>query len=144
MKSMFICLILILSALSVHAQTALETTPIIPTVEYSVTVEAKAPRPTILPALYVSQMSLQAYDAYSTLTVLRHGGSEANPLMKAATNAPVAFVALKAGTAAMTIIAAEQLWKRGNKAAAIGVMVASNVTMAVVARHNYGVVSQLH
>src|SRR5260221_8857414 len=62
-------------------------------------------RPLALPTLYASSAFLQGYDAYSTLTALRHGGTEANPLMKGITKSPVAFIGLKAGGTTMSIMA---------------------------------------
>lgn len=100
-------------------------------------------RPMVLPALYATTVGLQAYDAYSTLTVLKHGGVEANPVMKGLTRNPTAFVALKAGVAAMSIMAAEKMWKSNNKVGAIATMLASNGFMAYVAAHNTRVLNQV-
>ncbi|MGE3956970.1 MAG: DUF5658 family protein [Vicinamibacterales bacterium] len=100
-------------------------------------------RPAMLPALYAASAALQGYDAYSTLTALRSGAVEANPLMKNVVKSPVAFVALKAGVTATSIMAAERLWKSGNRLGAVGVMVASNVMMGMVAAHNSKVLATL-
>ena len=102
----------------------------------------RAPRrPMLLPALYAGSALLQGYDAYSTLTVLKHGGVEANPMMKTLTKSPAAFIALKAGMATMSIVSAEKMWKRGNRIGAIATMAASNTFMALVARNNARVLS---
>lgn len=100
-------------------------------------------RPSMLPALYATSAALQGFDAYSTLTALKSGAREANPVMKSVTKSPVAFVAMKAGMTAASIMAAEQLWKSHHRTAAIGLMVASNVMMGMVARHNSQVLSSL-
>jgi hypothetical protein len=100
-------------------------------------------RPMALPALYAGSALLQGYDAYSTLTVLKHGGVEANPMMKSLTKSPVAFIGLKAGMATMSILAAERMWKRGNRVGAIATMAASNVFMAYVAANNARVLGQV-
>ena len=100
-------------------------------------------RPTLLPALYAASAALQGYDAYSTLTVLKNGGREANPFMKNVTKSPAAFIAVKAGVTAATIMAAERLWKDNHRVAAIGAMVVSNVAMGMVAAHNSRVLSTL-
>jgi hypothetical protein len=100
-------------------------------------------RPSLLPALYATSAALQGYDTYSTLSALKAGGREANPLMKGITKNPAAFVAMKAGVAAASIMAAEQLWKSHHRIGAIGMMIASNVMMGVVAKHNAGVLSSL-
>lgn len=100
-------------------------------------------RPLMLPALYASTALLQGYDAYSTLTVLKHGGVEANPLMKGLTKSPAAFIGLKAGMATLSIMSAERMWKRGNRIGAVATMVASNVFMAYVAANNAHVLHQV-
>lgn len=96
-------------------------------------------RPGLLPALYVGTAVLQGYDAYSTLTALKQGGAEQNPLMKNVVKSPVAFVALKVGIATASIMAAERMWKSNNRVGAIVTMVASNGLMAYVAAHNASV-----
>ena len=55
---------------------------------------------------------------------------------QSANRAATAFVALKATVAATSIMAAEKMWKHGNRIGAIGVMVASNVAMGFVAANN--------
>jgi len=93
-------------------------------------------RPRILPALYTSYAALQAYDVYSTRQALAVGAREGNPLMQGVVGNASGFVALKASMAAGTILAAERLWKNDRKAAAIGVMIASNAVSALVAGRN--------
>ena len=105
--------------------------------------ESGLQRPAVLPALYASSALLQGYDAYSTLTVLNSGGVEQNPLMRGVTRHPAAFVALKAGVATASIMAAEQMWKRNNRAGAILTMVATNSVMLMVAAHNARVLGQV-
>jgi hypothetical protein len=100
-------------------------------------------RPIALPSLYAGSVFLQSYDAYSTLTVLKHGGTEANPMMKAVTKSPIAFIGLKAGVATMSIMAAERMWKDNNRLGAVLTMVASNGFMAVVAAHNTAVLHSI-
>jgi hypothetical protein len=100
-------------------------------------------RPLVLPALYAGAALLQGYDAYSTLTVLKHGGVEANPVMKGITKYPAVFIGLKAGMAAMSIRAAERMWKSNNRIGAVVTMVASNSLMAFVATNNARVLGQL-
>jgi len=114
-----------------------------PQADFRARVEGRLHRPGALPAMYAASVALQGYDAYSTLTALKAGGVEANPMMKTITKSPAAFIALKAGTAALSIMAAENMWKSGHKAAAIGVMVASNVAMSFVAANNARVLSQM-
>jgi hypothetical protein len=100
-------------------------------------------RPLGLPSFYAGSAFLQGYDAYSTLTALNHGGAEANPLMKAFTKRPIAFIGLKAGVTVMSIMAAERMWKDDNRLRAVLMMVASNGCMAIVAAHNAAVLKRL-
>jgi uncharacterized membrane protein len=100
-------------------------------------------RSLVLPALYVSLSALQAYDVYSTLTAVKSGALEANPLMKGVVGNPTAFVALKAGVTGASIYYAERLWKDRKRTQAILLMVASNGFMAYVAQHNAGVLRSL-
>jgi len=100
-------------------------------------------RPAMLPALYTASALLQGYDTYSTLSALKNGGREANPFMKSVTKSPIGFVAMKAGVTTASIMAAERLWKNHHRAGAIGLMIASNVMMGMVAAHNTKVLSTL-
>ena len=100
-------------------------------------------RPVLLPALYGASALLQGYDAYSTLTVLKRGGVEVNPMMKGITKSPAAFIGLKAGVTLMSIMAAERMWKNHNRVGALVTMAVSNGLMAMVARNNARVLSQV-
>lgn len=100
------------------------------------------PRPAALPVLYASYAALQVYDVYSTRQALARGAREANPLMQGVVGNQAGFWAVKAGATVGTIMAAERLWKT-NKAAAIGVMVASNGVAALVAARNARTLRQL-
>jgi hypothetical protein len=100
-------------------------------------------RPLALPSLYAGSVFLQSYDAYSTLSALRNGGTEANPLMKGITKSPMAFIGLKAGVTVMSIMAAERMWKDNNRVRAVLTMVATNGFMAAVAAHNTAVLHRV-
>ena len=100
-------------------------------------------RPMALPALYGASALLQGYDAYSTLTVLKHGGVEVNPVMKGLTRSPAAFIGLKAGVTMMSIMAAERMWKNQNRVGAVATMIIANGLMTVVATNNARVLSRL-
>jgi hypothetical protein len=100
-------------------------------------------RPLALPSLYAGSVFLQSYDAYSTLSALRNGGTEANPLMTGITKSPVAFIGLKAGVTMMSIMAAERMWKDNNRVRAVLTMVATNGFMAAVAAHNTAVLHRV-
>ena len=100
-------------------------------------------RPSALPALYIASAALQGYDTYSTLAAVSNGAQEANPVMKSVVKSPAAFVAMKASVTAASIMAAERLWKSNHKMGAIGLMVASNVMMGIVAANNARVLSSV-
>jgi hypothetical protein len=104
---------------------------------------SRSRRPSILPALYVGSALLQGYDAYSTMTALSRGATEANPMMKTVTGNPMLFIGVKAAVAATSIMAAEKMWKNHNRVGAIIVMAASNGLMAIVAAHNASVIRGL-
>jgi hypothetical protein len=100
-------------------------------------------RPSVLPALYASQIALQALDAHSTYSALNKGAREANPLMKDVVGNKGAMMAVKAGVAASTILLAEKMWKKGNRAGAIATMLIVNGVTAAVVANNYKVASSL-
>jgi Domain of unknown function (DUF5658) len=100
-------------------------------------------RPSLLPALYASQVALQALDFHSTYTAIDRGAREANPVMKGVVGNRGAMLAVKAGVAASTIWMSEKLWRRGNRAGAIALMAIVNGVTAAVVAHNYRVASQL-
>ena len=120
-----------------RAVLAAEAAPI-PVTAVQTPTTTPAPR-LVMPALYASLAGLQAYDAFSTLTVLTRGGVEANPIMKGIAGSPLALVAVKAGTTAGSIYVAERLWRQNHKGQAIALMVATNGLMAAVAAHNTSV-----
>ena len=93
---------------------------------------------TVMTSLYATTAVMQALDVHSTLSAFRAGATEANPLMEGVTKNRATFLAVKAGVAASTILAAKQLSKR-NKVAAIATLVAINSAYAMVVNHNYKV-----
>jgi hypothetical protein len=128
-----------ISPITVAAAAATTTTAA--SQDFSTRSTFKYGRPSILPALYATSAALQGYDAYSTLHGLSSGAVEANPLMKSVVKSPAAFVAMKASVTTASIMAAEQLWKNNHRTGAIGLMIASNVMMGMVAAHNSRVLS---
>jgi hypothetical protein len=100
-------------------------------------------RPNVLVPMYAMAFALQGYDAYSTLSALKGGAREANPMMQSVVGSPVAFTAVKVGTAAATFMASERLWKSHHRTAAVAVMAVSNIGMAMVAANNARVLSSL-
>jgi hypothetical protein len=100
-------------------------------------------RPSLLPAMYATQVALQALDVHSTYSAINRGAVEANPLMKGVTGNKGAMMAVKAGVAASTIFLAEKMWKRGNRVGAIATMLVANSVTALVVANNYKVSSSL-
>jgi hypothetical protein len=88
--------------------------------------------------MYVSFAALQVLDARSTMLALRNGGTEANPLMKAAASNPGALLAVKIGAGAASIFVAEKVAKR-NPVASLLIMAAMNSAYATIVAHNYSV-----
>jgi hypothetical protein len=89
-----------------------------------------------LPALYVSFAVLQGLDAHSTLTAVGAGRSEANPAVKRLVSRPATFLGAKLAATAGTLYLTERLWKK-NRAAALALMVAVNVTYGAIVASNY-------
>lgn len=106
-----------------------------------------APKPSkgisaALNSLYASTALMQALDLHSTITALHNGATEANPLLGSVTQNRMAFMAVKAGIASCTILAAKQMAKH-NKVAAIATLVGLNSAYAFVVSHNYAVARSL-
>lgn len=101
-------------------------------------------RPRILVPLYAGQIGLQAFDGYSTYEVIRLGGVEKNPhVNELLTREPARFVLVKAGVSALSIVAAETLWRHGKKKESVFLMIGANSAMAYVAIHNARVLHQM-
>jgi hypothetical protein len=95
-----------------------------------------ASRGAALPALYAGLATLELYDGFTTTTGVHRGAVEANPLVGgAAANGP-ALWAIKGGATVGVIYLSERLWRQHHRGQAIGVMLASNGIMAVVAARN--------
>ncbi|HEX7139204.1 MAG TPA: DUF5658 family protein [Vicinamibacterales bacterium] len=93
-------------------------------------------RPGALIPLYASFVTLQVLDLHSTAYALDRGAAEANPAIKGFVDNTVAMSALKAAGTAGVIFISERL-RTKNKAAALGLMIASNAAMTWVVQHNY-------
>jgi hypothetical protein len=96
----------------------------------------------VLQSLMVTSAVMHALDVHSTISVMRHGGAEGNPLLTGIVANKGAFIAFKAGVATASILAAKSLAKR-NKVAAIATMVGINSAYAMVVSHNYKLARQL-
>ena len=100
-------------------------------------------RPWPLPALYGSSAFLQGFDAYLTVSALKRGAKEVNPILRPVSDHPVALIAVKAGLTAASFVGAERLWKENHRASAVALMVVSNAMMVVVAAHNNAVLQRI-
>jgi hypothetical protein len=96
-------------------------------------------RPPVLPWMYVSLAALQGYDAYSTMTAMKQGATESNPLMAGVAGHPAGLLIVKSVTTVATIWVSERLWRKHHRGAAIALMVATNGMMAFVASRNASV-----
>ena len=95
----------------------------LPALQRPITFGGPSHRPsTLMMSLYASTVAMQALDVHSTLNAFKHGAVEANPMMKGVTGNKAAFIALKAGMAATTILASRNMAKK-NKVAAIATMI---------------------
>jgi hypothetical protein len=90
----------------------------------------------IFTALEGQLAGLQAYDMYSTLTALKRGCREANPVMGGLVAHAPAFIALKAGLSVASIYSAERMWRQHHRVRAIVMIALSNGLMTAVAVHN--------
>jgi len=93
-------------------------------------------RPAMLMPLYVGNIALQAYDGYSTLRGVHEGVPETNPLVGGLASRPAAFWAMKAASAATSILLTERLWRQHHAKQAVVWMIITNGAMAAVAARN--------
>jgi hypothetical protein len=103
--------------------------------------EVKGANKALFP-LYASVAALQILDVHSTLTAMHFGAHEGNPLMSGVTSTTPGFLAVKAGIAAATIMAAKSIAKR-NKVAAIVTLIGINSAYGFVVSHNYKLAQSL-
>lgn len=101
------------------------------------------PRRAVLSSLHAVTGVVQTYDGLLTMRVLRAGGVEANPLMKPVARNEGAMLGVKIAAAVATVIGTETLWHDNHRVAAIVTSIVANSAMAMVARHNAGVLSRL-
>jgi len=93
-------------------------------------------RPAALLPLYAAFVTLHVLDMHSTRYALDRGAVERNPAFKGLTGSTIGMAAMKAAGTAGVIFFNEKL-RTNNKAAAIGMMIATNSMMAWVVQHNY-------
>lgn len=102
----------------------------------AIAVRSAERRPAALLPLYASFVTLQVLDIHSTRYALDRGAVEGNPAVKGLTGSTAGMAAVKAAGTAGVIFVSEKL-RTKNKAAAIGLMIASNSMMTWVVQHNY-------
>src|SRR5947207_15224122 len=90
----------------------------------------------VLPALYVGAAALQVYDGLSTMSGLKQGAVEANPVISGIAGKSLALWAVKGGITTVSIYTAERMWRQHRRAEAIAMMVAVNGVAAAVAARN--------
>jgi uncharacterized protein DUF5658 len=112
-------------------------------VDWSPSARMSDARGPMLPLLYGSLISLQAFDGYSTTRGLQHGAVESNGLMASLATHTTSLWAVKGVTAFASIYVAERLWRQHRRGQAIAVMIASNAMMAAVAANNAAIVRHL-
>ncbi|HEY3043821.1 MAG TPA: DUF5658 family protein [Vicinamibacterales bacterium] len=116
---------------------------LLPSVAHAQAAEAvavPATAPVALKPLYGSFVGLQAFDFYSTRSVITSGvGREGNPALREVAGLPAALLVVKAGTTAAIILSCERLRKNRHPVAAVALMIGVNSAYAFVAAHNYTV-----
>jgi hypothetical protein len=109
----------------------------------AVSVVSPTTRGVVLPVLYAGFGLLQAYDGVSTLTAVKHGAIEMNPVMTGLSGNAAALWAVKGGVTVLAIFTAERLWREHRRPEAIATMIVANGVMAAVAAHNASVLRGL-
>jgi hypothetical protein len=108
-----------------------------------IAVEHGPSRGVLLPALYAAQVTLQVMDVHSSFKAFDQGAVEGNPMMRPFVGSKAGMLTVKVGVAAGTMIAAEHLWKNGNRVQAVALMVACNALSGYVVSHNMRLTNQL-
>jgi hypothetical protein len=148
------CVAAVIVALGYSVQTAAQEVAVaaVDTTTTAILADAQAPQPTLslgnpispaspkrpaaLVPLYASFVTLQVLDLHSTAYSIDRGAVETNPALNGFVDNHVAMAAVKAAGTAGLIFASEKLRTR-NKAAALALMITSNVAMTWVVQHNY-------
>lgn len=106
-----------------------------------IVLQRKLTDPAFVKKMYYSYGFLQAADVVTTLVSVNQGAREFNPLLQGASQNPAAMIAIKAGTAAGTILMIEKLRKE-HPVIAVATLIAINSTLAVVAVNNVSVAAR--
>jgi hypothetical protein len=97
------------------------------------TLSQEPKRPRMLPVLYGTYATLQAFDIVTTRRAIKAGAREVNPLMNSGHVGTM--IAVKAATGVSTMYITEKMWKK-NRAGAVILMAAINGATAAVVAHN--------
>ena len=100
------------------------------------------PRPKPLPLFYAGYGALQIGDVITTTVGLQNGAREANPVVSKFASSPVKLGLIKAGATALTIFAAESLWRSGHRKGAVAAMAAASAIAGFVLVNNLRVYRQ--
>lgn len=92
----------------------------------------------LLIGLQAATIATQMLDVHSTMTAMKLGAVEANPMMGGLVQNKAAFIGVKAAMGAGLVYATHKLGKN-NKVAAIVVSAAINSAYLFIANHNYKV-----
>jgi hypothetical protein len=95
-------------------------------------------RPPLLTPLIGAYVALQAFDLASTYRMDEPARAEANPVVRNALGSPAALIAMKAGSAALTVALTNRISKSHPKGAVL-LMVGLNSAYAAIVAHNYAV-----
>jgi len=106
-----------------------------------IVLQRKLTDPAFVKKMYYSYGFLQAADVVTTLVSVNQGAREFNPLLQGASQNSAAMIAIKAGTAAGTILMIEKLRKE-HPVIAVATLIAINSTLAVVAVNNVSVAAR--
>jgi hypothetical protein len=99
-------------------------------------------RPRLLMPLYTASIGLNAADVVLTTVASSRGAKEANALLGWASE-PWRMAAVKAGTAAVTILLTEGQWRAGHRRRAVITMAAVVALNAAVVAHNARALARL-
>jgi hypothetical protein len=105
-------------------------------------IEVRRDRPQWLLPMHIATITMQALDAHSTYSALRHSNVvEMNPLMKGMADNTATLVAVKAGVAAAVVYSTEKLTRR-HRFAAFATALAVNSVYAMVVARNYSIAAR--
>jgi hypothetical protein len=100
-------------------------------------------RPSLLMPLYAASIGLNAADVVLTTAGRSRSAREANAIMGWSSEHPWRLAAVKAGTAAVSILVVERQWRAGHRRRAVITMLAVVALNTAVVAQNSRVVARL-